>query len=240
MQTIMSTTAGALPLDSLTALTALSPLDGRYEKKTAPLRAWFSEFGLMKARVRVEIEWLIARSDALGLQLTGNELDNNLVGRDGADTLDGGDGNDRLRGGSGDDTLEGGDGDDRLTGGSGNDMLEGGAGRDRLRGDDGGDTFAFSNLAETGTTGATRDTILDFVQGEDLIDLSALDGVTGGADDAFAFIGDATFSGAAGELRWSEVGANTLLQGDVNGDAVVDFTVLLAGSHVLQGSDFLL
>ena len=187
-----------------------------------------------------EIEWLIARSDALGLQLTGNELDNNLVGRDGADTLDGGDGNDRLRGGSGDDTLEGGDGDDRLTGGSGNDMLEGGAGRDRLRGDDGDDTFAFSNLAETGTTGATRDTILDFVQGEDLIDLSALDGVTGGADDAFAFIGDATFSGAAGELRWSEVGANTLLQGDVNGDAVVDFTVLLAGSHVLQGSDFLL
>jgi adenylosuccinate lyase len=57
MQTIMSNSAGALSLDSLTAL---SPLDGRYDRKTAPLRAWFSEFGLMKARVKVEIEWLIA------------------------------------------------------------------------------------------------------------------------------------------------------------------------------------
>ncbi len=46
-----------LPLEPLTAL---SPLDGRYEKKTAALRAWFSEFGLMKARVKVEIEWLLA------------------------------------------------------------------------------------------------------------------------------------------------------------------------------------
>jgi adenylosuccinate lyase len=53
----MPTPAGALPLD---ALTALSPLDGRYEKKTAALRAWFSEFGLMKLRIYVEVEWLIA------------------------------------------------------------------------------------------------------------------------------------------------------------------------------------
>ncbi|MBL8519480.1 MAG: adenylosuccinate lyase [Betaproteobacteria bacterium] len=45
---------------SLDTLTALSPLDGRYASKTASLRGWFSEFGLMKARVRVEIEWLIA------------------------------------------------------------------------------------------------------------------------------------------------------------------------------------
>ncbi|WP_370293670.1 adenylosuccinate lyase [Thalassolituus sp.] len=42
----------------LSALTAISPLDGRYGSKTAPLRAIFSEFGLIRARVEVEIRWL--------------------------------------------------------------------------------------------------------------------------------------------------------------------------------------
>ena len=41
-------------------LSALSPLDGRYAATTAPLRPIFSEYGLMKARVRVELEWLKA------------------------------------------------------------------------------------------------------------------------------------------------------------------------------------
>jgi len=42
------------------ALTALSPLDGRYASKVEPLRPIFSEFGLMHRRVHVEIEWLLA------------------------------------------------------------------------------------------------------------------------------------------------------------------------------------
>lgn len=46
-------------------LTALSAaLDGRYAAKAAPPRPIFSEFGLMHARVRVEIAWLIALADA--------------------------------------------------------------------------------------------------------------------------------------------------------------------------------
>ena len=49
-------------LTALTALTALSPLDGRYEAKVASLRDYFSEFALIKYRVHVEIEWLIALS----------------------------------------------------------------------------------------------------------------------------------------------------------------------------------
>ncbi|MDP2031735.1 MAG: adenylosuccinate lyase [Thiobacillus sp.] len=44
----------------LNALTALSPLDGRYGSKTAPLRDFFSEYALIKTRVIVEIEWLKA------------------------------------------------------------------------------------------------------------------------------------------------------------------------------------
>ena len=49
---------------SLSALTALSPLDGRYASKVAALRPLLSEFGLMHRRVQVEIEWFIALSDA--------------------------------------------------------------------------------------------------------------------------------------------------------------------------------
>jgi len=49
---------------SLSPLTALSPLDGRYASKLAPLRPLLSEFGLMHRRVQVEVEWFIALSDA--------------------------------------------------------------------------------------------------------------------------------------------------------------------------------
>ncbi len=45
------------------SLTALSPLDGRYASKVAALREHFSEFGLIRARVRIEIAWLVALSD---------------------------------------------------------------------------------------------------------------------------------------------------------------------------------
>src|ERR1700712_4562701 len=46
------------------ALSALSPLDGRYAAKVAALRPLLSEFGLMHRRVQVEVEWFIALSDA--------------------------------------------------------------------------------------------------------------------------------------------------------------------------------
>ena len=45
---------------ALSPLTALSPLDGRYEAKVASLRALFSEWALMRFRVKVEVEWLKA------------------------------------------------------------------------------------------------------------------------------------------------------------------------------------
>ncbi|MDF1831196.1 MAG: adenylosuccinate lyase [Porticoccaceae bacterium] len=42
----------------LSALSAVSPIDGRYGTKTSALRAIFSEFGLIKYRVQVEVRWL--------------------------------------------------------------------------------------------------------------------------------------------------------------------------------------
>ena len=47
----------------LSALTALSPIDGRYGSKTAELRPFVSEYGLIHHRVIVEIEWLKALAD---------------------------------------------------------------------------------------------------------------------------------------------------------------------------------
>ena len=44
------------------ALNAVSPLDGRYAKHIDPLRPIFSEYGLIKKRVHIEIEWLVALS----------------------------------------------------------------------------------------------------------------------------------------------------------------------------------
>ncbi len=48
----------------LIPLTAVSPLDGRYSRKTAALRPIFSEFGLIRFRVLVEIRWLQALAEA--------------------------------------------------------------------------------------------------------------------------------------------------------------------------------
>jgi len=42
----------------LSPLTAVSPVDGRYASKTADLRSIFSEYGLIRHRVLVEVRWL--------------------------------------------------------------------------------------------------------------------------------------------------------------------------------------
>ncbi|MDR9468953.1 adenylosuccinate lyase [Marinospirillum sp.] len=47
-----------MSLEQLTTLTAISPVDGRYGNKTAALREHFSEYGLIRARVEVEVRWL--------------------------------------------------------------------------------------------------------------------------------------------------------------------------------------
>jgi adenylosuccinate lyase len=50
-----------------TALSALSPLDGRYHQQLESLRNVFSEAGLIRARVRVEVEWLLALAEEPGI-----------------------------------------------------------------------------------------------------------------------------------------------------------------------------
>ncbi|WP_296194964.1 MULTISPECIES: adenylosuccinate lyase [unclassified Psychrobacter] len=62
----------------MTLLTALSPIDGRYASKADSLRPYLSEFGLIKARVTVEIRWLqsLADNSAIG-ELAAFDADTN-------------------------------------------------------------------------------------------------------------------------------------------------------------------
>jgi Ca2+-binding RTX toxin-like protein len=200
-----------------------------------------------------------------GLTGTGNELDNRIVGSAGSDkiyglagddliqggdgddlvwggigsdTLKGDDGNDSLWGGDGNDTLVGGNGDDILYGDAGNDILQAGAGSDIMTGGAGNDIFRF-RPEDVG--GGAIDTITDFTRGQDKIDLSAIDAKAAtAANEVFSFIGTQSFHKVAGELRYEQVGGQTKIYGDVNGDGVADFTIVLSKAMPLSAGDFAL
>lgn len=145
-----------------------------------------------------------------------------------------------LEGGTGNDKLWGDQGDDTLIGGEGADWLRGFYGEDTLTGGEGADTFDFFSVtASTDRTSSDPlvtygiDTITDFEQGQDKIDLSGIDADQTNAqytNDAFTFIWDAEFTGVAGELRYTFDGSKTIIQGDVDGDAKADLVIYLTST----------
>ncbi|OYX93080.1 MAG: hypothetical protein B7Y74_10515 [Novosphingobium sp. 35-62-5] len=136
--------------------------------------------------------------------------------------------------------LNGGDGDDTLSGLDGNDRLIGGAGADVLSGGAGADWFVFTELGDFGS--GPLDRIADFSLAEnDRIRLDKIDANSlVGGNQAFAFIGTAAFSGAAGELRYDAIGANSIVYGDVDGDGTADFQFQVDGLTTFLGSEFVL
>ena len=175
--------------------------------------------------------------------IRGGDDNDDLYGGNGHDIVAGGTGNDLVRGQKGNDRLFGDEGRDTLIGNDGKDVLQGGAGLDTMTGGTGQDDFVFdeSDFTDTGFTGSTADRITDFSRGDgDQIDLSAIDAVLGGDDDAFAFIGKDGFSGTAGELRYEFVDGYTMVFMDVDGDANADFAIRVDGTLNLQAGDFVL
>src|SRR5439155_564202 len=79
------------------------------------------------------------------------------------------------------------------------------------------DVFVFQKPGDAGNA-ASHDVITDFVQGSDRISLAAIEAVTGGAEDAFHFGGD-----AAGSLMVAFTTGETIVTGDIDGDGTADF-----------------
>ncbi len=167
---------------------------------------------------------------AAGLGGTGNTLNNRITGNDGANLLDGSGGNDTLLGGAGADSLTGGLGIDQLTGG------------------DGADVFVFKSATETANTLATADTITDFIQGQERINLSAIDASASiSGNNAFVWLGTAEIgTSTSGDLRFqkydNEGDGNdyTLVFADTDKDTASEFMIKLVGLYDLTANDFIL
>ncbi|WFU66728.1 calcium-binding protein [Bradyrhizobium brasilense] len=161
--------------------------------------------------------------------ISGSDSGDTLEGNGGSNALYGNSGNDLLTGLAGNDTLYGGVGNDTLLGGQDVDLLYGGTGKDTTTGGGGLDRMVISSLSESGVTFAQRDVINTFAHG-DKIDVSAIDANTHLAgNQAFTFV--SAFTHVPGQLQWDLTGVSVtgvkgyLVQGDVNGDAVADFSL---------------
>lgn len=177
--------------------------------------------------------------------LRGGGGDDTLHGAQGDDVLQGGNGRDLLVGGAGNDRLQGGGEADTLQGGAGNDMLLGGAGADRLMGGAGNDTLTGGAGADTLTGGAgadvfvltprssvglQRDTITDFGNGADRIDLRPL------FSQPAEFIGSERFSGNGPEVRY----VDSLLVIDSDGDGLADHSIAIRNGAAIDAFDLLM
>ena len=157
----------------------------------------------------------VIRGERADDELIGNVLANSLIGRQGNDILIGDLGNDRIRGGVG------------------NDLLLGGRGSDTLKGGPGNDRYVFEQASDSAP--GLRDKVY-FGQG-DRFDLRAIDAnINLDGQQTFQFIDNASFSGRAGELRASR----SVLQADLNGDAVADFSVQLHSGIRLSAANLML
>jgi hypothetical protein len=149
---------------------------------------------------------------------TGNGVANNLQGNAGANSLSG------L---AGVDTLNGNDGDDIIVGGLGNDLLRGGLGADVFV-----VAHAFAGALET-------DIVYDFSAAEgDFIDLTGIDAIAGGTDDAFTLV--AAFSKTAGEMTLTFAGGITTLRLDTTGDGKTDYQMKINGDVTGESGDWML
>ncbi len=127
---------------------------------------------------------------------------------------------------------------DTLIGDNGDNVLNGYRGQDTLIGGGGKDTFVFTgNSFGNDSTPSNPDLIKDFVQGEDIIDLSHLNYSWGTAPQHHLVD---HFTGAANEVMVVVGSGSTTVLADLNGDQTADFAVALSNPVHLTASDFLL
>ena len=131
-----------------------------------------------------------------------------------------------VRGSASADVIVGDAGSNTLDGQGGNDSIEGRGGADALFGGLGADRFVFAAVADS--TIASHDTISDFVHGTDVIDTSAIAGITA----VQGFITGAT-QVAANSIAWIQSGANTIVYVNnstaAEGQGSADMEIILTG-----------
>jgi len=169
--------------------------------------------------------------------LLGGSHDDVVYSGAGHDLIRGFNSDDNLSGESGSDILYGGVGDDALQGGDGDDSIRGDRGHDLLTGGEGEDVFSYTALSHSGVAYAVRDIIFDFERGIDTIDLTDIDANTNqSGNQSFTWV--AEFTGTAGELEWDPSPKGIRLSGDVDGDAVADFSIeVRINADRVYGSD---
>ena len=112
-----------------------------------------------------KVKRVVGSQAVANITVSGNALDNTIVGGSGKDYLSGDSGNDSIVGGKGADWLDGGIGNDTLIGNQGADILDGGIGNDILTGGKGKDVFVYAS-------GGGDDTITDYTEFQDVIKLT--------------------------------------------------------------------
>jgi VCBS repeat-containing protein len=150
----------------------------------------------------------------------GNSAANTIIGNNDstADHINGQDGDDTIYGRAGNDIIQGGSGNDTIYAGSGNDTITAGIGADQIWGGSGADNFVFSSVDES--TPSSFDTIHDFQPGLDHIDVRGL-GFSASTSGPGAL--------AAHGLNWSQVGADTVILGDTDGNSGnAEFKIVLS------------
>jgi uncharacterized protein (TIGR01370 family) len=151
-----------------------------------------------------------------------------------AHTVNAGDGIDQIKGGDLADIINGGADGDKINGAGGADIITGGAGND---------VFKYAKATDSGI-GAAADRITDYAIGGDKLNFARIDtNAALAGDQGFAFIGNGAFGATgAAQIRYTNSGADLLVQADINGDGVADMEVILQGlaGQTLTTADFVL
>lgn len=159
-------------------------------------------------------------------KITGNNVANLLAGQGGDDLIYGLGGNDRVGGGLGSDILIAGAGDDYLTGNEG---------KDTLTGDSGNDIFAFDSFGIE-----NADTVVDFVSGQDKVDISLLGGLyTGLYSDMFVTnTVDIESQSPYQYLIYNQTSGNLFFDSDANGTNQKELIANFGANTLIKFSDF--
>ena len=138
--------------------------------------------------------------------------------------------------------MSGGTGNDSMYGGRGQDTLNGGEGADILTGGLGKDTFEYSDVKDSVNAPGQYDTVTDFHQGVDKIDLSGIDANIGvGGDQAFQYVAyDPNKALDVGQVtsHYDAGLGKTVVEGNIDALGDAEFRMDLNGNVALDQNSF--